>query len=455
MQGYSSQTSITLTTHTWLDKAEPLDFEHTSLELSKQMRPLHLLKQRSILTAMLVVFVVSLLAIPVLAQETDTSDDYLTRYADIPQSRTEDGAFVLGDPEAPITIVEFADFMCPHCQDYHEVVLEFIDQYVATGQAKFEYRMFPVVSPEYSEFSAQLAECAAVQDEALFWPAHDLLYDLAASQQIDLTETPATLAEVLEIDVDTLESCTETADQFETDTQVGNDVGVSGTPSVLVRLEDGSLGWPFFEGQVGSGGLQLEGLEELVNTEDINELVLVPEPLLESLVSGEPCDAPCWNGITPGKTTYEEAKAIIEENRQFMNVQEQTAPEQSAILLSWSTFDGSVCCQLYTENGEEVDEVFIISTSILNVSEVFETNDEPTHALARETEDGDIIVNLFYAELDVLLYVFVDGSGELELTEESDVVGASYVTDERMETLLTDLQPVEWDGLDALEDYFG
>src|SRR5688572_1885482 len=39
-------------------------------------------------------------------------------YADIPFSRTVDGAPVLGDPDAPITIVEFADFACPPCQRY-------------------------------------------------------------------------------------------------------------------------------------------------------------------------------------------------------------------------------------------------------------------------------------------------------------------------------------------------
>src|SRR4051794_33993937 len=39
-------------------------------------------------------------------------------YSDIPQSRTEDGAFVLGDPDAPITIIEFLDWGCPHCQAY-------------------------------------------------------------------------------------------------------------------------------------------------------------------------------------------------------------------------------------------------------------------------------------------------------------------------------------------------
>ena len=74
----------------------------------------------------------ALAVLPAAAQE-----DYFALFADIPQSRTEDGAFVLGDPDAPVTIVEFADFMCPHCQAYQTTVNRFIEQYVATGQAKF------------------------------------------------------------------------------------------------------------------------------------------------------------------------------------------------------------------------------------------------------------------------------------------------------------------------------
>ena len=54
-------------------------------------------------------------------------------YSEIPQSFTDDGAPVLGDPNAPITIVEFADFMCPHCQEYTETIGRVIEEHVITG----------------------------------------------------------------------------------------------------------------------------------------------------------------------------------------------------------------------------------------------------------------------------------------------------------------------------------
>lgn len=404
-----------------------------------------------LLTALLVLAIFS--ALPAFAQTTTDAEDYLERYAELETSRTEDGGFVLGDPDAPVTIVEFADFMCPHCQTYQTTVGEFVEEYVRTGQAKFEYRLFPVVSPEFSPFTAQLAECVAEQEEALFWPAHDLLYDLASAREIAFDDTPEALAEAFDLDVDALNTCTETAEQHETDTLLGNSVGVTGTPSILVRLDDDTLGWPFIEGQRGSGGVPLDVLDLLVNAEDINEYVIVPEPLLDSLVSGEPCDAPCWNGITPGKTTYEEGKEIIEGIRQFVDVNEQRAPEQDAVLLTWLTFDGYDCCQLYSETGELVDELFIINTSALPLGDVVETVGQPSNALALVTDDGDTIVNVFYTDLNVLLYVFVPESIEA-LSAESDVIGASYVSTERMEELMADLQPSEWEGLEALESYY-
>ncbi|MBC8170632.1 MAG: thioredoxin domain-containing protein, partial [Anaerolineae bacterium] len=190
---------------------------------------------------------------------TETGDsvlvsDYVARYTDIDRGRTEDGGYVLGSADAPVTIVEFADFMCPHCQTYHETVRQFIEQYVATGQAKFEYRLFPIVNPELSVFTAQLAECVDTQQPGLFWAAHDLLFDLAALGQISKETTPAALAEALKVDVAALNTCLETAKQYETDIAIGDAAGVNGTPATLVRLDAETIGWGYVDGQVYNRG---------------------------------------------------------------------------------------------------------------------------------------------------------------------------------------------------------
>lgn len=82
---------------------------------------------------------------------------------------------VLGDPKAPVTIVEFADFQCPFCARFYKFVGKtIIEEYVKTGKARFVYRDFAFLGPE-SQAAAEAAKCAGEQDK--FWPYHDRLYD--------------------------------------------------------------------------------------------------------------------------------------------------------------------------------------------------------------------------------------------------------------------------------------
>ena len=171
---------------------------------------------------------------------TENTPESVIDYSQIPQSRTEDGAFVLGDPEAPVTIVEFADFMCPHCQAYHPIVQQVIEDYVATGMAKFEYRFFPVVDANLSPLTATMVECAGLMDAGDFWHAHDVMFDLASSGFNGLT--PFTFAARAGISYEDMATCIEeTAGQVPVDIDVGHAVGVSGTPTVMVRYGDGDL----------------------------------------------------------------------------------------------------------------------------------------------------------------------------------------------------------------------
>jgi protein-disulfide isomerase len=161
-------------------------------------------------------------------------------YSQIPQSRTEDGAFVLGHSDAPITIVEFADFMCPHCQTYHLTMQQVIEAYVATGMAKFEYRFFPVVDPQLSPITGSIVECAGILNPDGFWPAYDVMYEMTSHGFNSLS--PFTFAARAGINYDDMATCvSETADQVSKDVKVGHAAGVDGTPTVMVRYGDGDI----------------------------------------------------------------------------------------------------------------------------------------------------------------------------------------------------------------------
>jgi protein-disulfide isomerase len=161
-------------------------------------------------------------------------------YDTIPTNRTADGAFVIGDPDAPITIVEFADFMCPHCQTYTSVVDQFIEEQVLTGAAKFEFRMFQ--SSDQAGITFRLMECAVEQDETIFFAAHDVMFDLTrrgwnrTSSQDFANELGLNYGELLNCVGDNSNQW-----QFVTDSRLGQSNQVTGTPAVRIRLSDGPL----------------------------------------------------------------------------------------------------------------------------------------------------------------------------------------------------------------------
>jgi len=79
-----------------------------------------------------------------------------------------------GDPNAPLTIIEFADFQCPYCGRFFAQTEPQIDkQYIQSGKVRFGYFDFAFLGPE-SNWAAEGAECAADQDK--FWEYHDMLY---------------------------------------------------------------------------------------------------------------------------------------------------------------------------------------------------------------------------------------------------------------------------------------
>jgi protein-disulfide isomerase len=87
----------------------------------------------------------------------------------IPQS-----GITLGDPKAPVTIVEFADPQCPFCKDYTlNEMPALVKKYVRTGKAKMQMRYLTFIGPE-SLTAANVLEAAGLQGK--LWNASDLLY---------------------------------------------------------------------------------------------------------------------------------------------------------------------------------------------------------------------------------------------------------------------------------------
>lgn len=219
-------------------------------------------KGLAILGVIVVIAVVALVGVILVANNANAGPEI--DFSQIPQSRAEDGAFVLGDPNAPVTLIEFADFVCPHCVSYEPTIKQFIKDFVVTGQAKLEYRTFPTAGGDMTRFAAQIAECAENQRTGAFWEAYALLYNLAKSGQYN-QELGQRVANALGLSYAQLLNCSTTALQVSTDVAYGQAQGVSGTPAVRVRYNDGPAQIITVNGQsVTAGGASYDQLAQMV-----------------------------------------------------------------------------------------------------------------------------------------------------------------------------------------------
>ncbi len=176
------------------------------------------------------------------------------QYADLPQSRLADGGFVIGDPNAPVTIIEFADYACAHCQEYLPTMNKFTEAYVKTGKAKFEYRILPTAGGELTKYLGNMLVCMEEQKPGTFWKAHDLLYSLAMAGSYD-GNTLRNLSSELGVNYNDALTCSQTQTQVDTDMALANQLNVHGTPAIRVRDASGKAGSLILDGQsYDSGG---------------------------------------------------------------------------------------------------------------------------------------------------------------------------------------------------------
>ena len=105
---------------------------------------------------------------PALEQQADTSA------ADTATSEVLE--MVLGDENAPVTVVEYASYTCPHCRNFHEQVFsELKANYIDTGKIKFVYR--EVYFDKFGLWAGMIARCAGPDR---YFGVTDLLYEKQA-----------------------------------------------------------------------------------------------------------------------------------------------------------------------------------------------------------------------------------------------------------------------------------
>lgn len=97
---------------------------------------------------------------------------------------TPDGFAYKGDPNAPVKVIEYADFQCPACSTVFQLLEPTIDQqYIETGKVQYIFHDFPLPMHANAIPAAEAARCAG--DQGTFWPMHDLLFSLQREWEAD------------------------------------------------------------------------------------------------------------------------------------------------------------------------------------------------------------------------------------------------------------------------------
>lgn len=162
-------------------------------------------------------------------------------YTGIPSS-----GMSLGNADAPIVVIEYADYQCPFCANFAlNLEPSLVQQYVTTGQVRFEFRPMPILSDlplddpaNESVLAAEAAMCAA--DQGLFWSFHHLLYSKQHGENVGTFNPEALVTYAREggLDVDAFTTClaegTHKQDVIAYREQ-GDADKVSGTPTFLVN----------------------------------------------------------------------------------------------------------------------------------------------------------------------------------------------------------------------------
>jgi len=139
-----------------------------------------------------------------------------------------------GNPNAPVTIVEFSDFECPFCAKFFtETYPQIVSEYVNTGKANLVYMHFPLSFHANARPAAIASECAFEQGK--FWEYHDVLFaNTNALSNANLKQYAVQLG----LDTQAFNSCLDSekyGQLVDMDTQIGQSVGVSGTSGFIIN----------------------------------------------------------------------------------------------------------------------------------------------------------------------------------------------------------------------------
>jgi protein-disulfide isomerase len=165
---------------------------------------------------------------------------------------------VLGQTDAPLTVMEYASYTCPHCANFHDTVFEkFKQNYIDTGKVRFVYR--EVYFDKYGLWAAMVARCGG---DMRYFGISDMLYStqedwLASGEDAGIADALRKIGLTAGMNKDQLDAClndTEMAKAMVSAYQANATADkIEGTPTFII------------EGQSYSGEMSYEEFAKILD----------------------------------------------------------------------------------------------------------------------------------------------------------------------------------------------
>jgi len=153
----------------------------------------------------------------------------------------------LGPKDAPVQLIEFADYQCPYCEKAFPAIKKLHDEF--GDKISMVFKDLPLPMHEHAEKAAEAARCAGTQGK--YWEYHDLLFSSGELSVSDLKEH----ARKLNLDGARFDKCLDSGEQevaVKRDFSEAQQLGLTGTPSFFLNGEffTGALDYPTLRSMV-------------------------------------------------------------------------------------------------------------------------------------------------------------------------------------------------------------
>ena len=149
----------------------------------------------------------------------------------------KNGSPIMGNIDAPITILEWGDYQCTYCYKFHQNTLNIInEEFIKTGKVKIIFKDFPLNGPD-SKLAAEASYCA--QDQQKYWEYHDELYKNWGGEKTGwiTREALTKFAQSTELNIEEFNKCLDVhkyQNKVDSIHNFGKEIGIDATPTFLV-----------------------------------------------------------------------------------------------------------------------------------------------------------------------------------------------------------------------------